>query len=140
MVTQTQASLVISIIALMTAAGIPIGQQVLSGNEDVLSHYYVCSFFNDDSAGHLKIFKFDRLSTTGQRGYPTVGSSLGYIDCKSGTIRESWKTLVAYAKELGIDPNILLGGEEDIDIPPPTRGDKCWKCGTECVPCNQGGN
>ena len=133
----TKSALILSIIAILTAAGIPIGEQMLAGNEDILDNYYVCEFFEDSNTGHLQIYEFDRLSGSKERGYPTAGTTKGYTDCTDGSNRSSWQSLVAYAESLGIDPYKLLGKEKEPEnAPQSVTGDKCWKCDNiKCVPC-----
>ena len=141
----TKTALVLSIIAILTAAGVPIGSQMLAGNEAILDNYYVCEFIEDSATGNLEIFYFDRLSSSEQRGYPFEGTTKGYTDCKnSDGVRAEWLQLAIYAEDLSVNPHSLLSSYVSPTTttsipggtPPPMQGTKCWLCGQSCRRCD----
>ena len=79
-----------------------------------LEGLYVCPLFE------LDVYEFDRLSGSNQRGYPEVGTTRGYTDCKSGNERAEWQTFEEYADEKGFDAYELyveiLKAEKKIQV------------------------
>lgn len=122
---QKNTALIISLVALISALGIPITENMF---DNELSNYYVCPL-------DLDVQEFDRLSSTEQRGYPYEGSTKGYKDCKTDVERNKWQKLSIYAKENGIDPYSLIITKEEVLIPSNTQAkrvrcnmhDGCWE-------------
>jgi hypothetical protein len=87
----------------------------IAGGGD-LNDVYVCPLTGD-------IYSFEGgLSKSGERGYPFMNTTKGYVDCKYENIRQSWLTCDQFLQHEGIEgtcQNLVAVKTEQVltDVP-----------------------